>query len=223
MNANTTIIKYFTLIELLIVAAIIAILISLLLPALKTAQAQGKSAGCRNNLKNLGTAGSMYANDYDDYVITHYENYAWEKLVAPYLGYKTYIKPSKNTNTAYVCPENPEGGFYGNYPSYGYHKGFTTLFNGGWSLASCKISQVKFPAYKFFLADSNHEIITSSQFYPSFVDTSGYVCLRHPGKKTNFNFMDGHIDGYGAPPIPTSSNPSEAGKWMKYDASPPDI
>jgi len=55
--------KYFTLIELLIVIAIIAILASMLLPALNQARERGKCVSCVGNLKSLGMTVSMYAAD----------------------------------------------------------------------------------------------------------------------------------------------------------------
>lgn len=57
--------KKFTLIELLVVIAIIAILAAILLPALQSARERGKSGSCINNLKQLGSAMNLYAEDHN--------------------------------------------------------------------------------------------------------------------------------------------------------------
>jgi prepilin-type N-terminal cleavage/methylation domain-containing protein/prepilin-type processing-associated H-X9-DG protein len=94
MHASSRCIKLhhgFTLIELLVVISIISILISILLPALGKARQSAKAMGCLNQLRTIGQAVHMYANDNDDYVpgwlnsLTNTSaNYRWVSVLMPY-------------------------------------------------------------------------------------------------------------------------------------------
>jgi prepilin-type N-terminal cleavage/methylation domain-containing protein/prepilin-type processing-associated H-X9-DG protein len=61
--------KGFTLIELLVVIAIIAILAAILFPVFAQAREAARKASCSSNLKQIGYAWLMYAQDYDEVTV----------------------------------------------------------------------------------------------------------------------------------------------------------
>jgi prepilin-type N-terminal cleavage/methylation domain-containing protein len=58
--------RAFTLIELLVVIGIIAILVALLIPVIGAAKERGRRAKCLSNLKQVGIALQLYADDHGD-------------------------------------------------------------------------------------------------------------------------------------------------------------
>ena len=62
----------FTLIEVLVVIAIIAVLAALLLPTLANAKTKAQGIGCANNIKQLSLAWSMYADENEDLLVNNH-------------------------------------------------------------------------------------------------------------------------------------------------------
>jgi len=89
--------KKFTLIELLIVVAIIGILASLLLPSLGRARNKAKDAVCLSNQRQIGILVQSYVLANDDILPNHR------------IGNKSYIEfiEDEPTEDLYLCPRNP--------------------------------------------------------------------------------------------------------------------
>ncbi|OQA88995.1 MAG: hypothetical protein BWY31_00180 [Lentisphaerae bacterium ADurb.Bin242] len=103
----------FTLVELLIVIAIIAILTSLLLPALKRAQDTARDISCRNNLKTSGNIVTLYASDFNGWFPQGGLIYHWLWIPVRYVTGKEFANGSSSNATdyarmkPYACPLIP--------------------------------------------------------------------------------------------------------------------
>ena len=94
----------FTLIELLVVIAIIAILAAILFPVFARAREKARQASCTSNLKQIGLATIMYAQDYDE-VLPPILLESGSQMYAVNEALNAYVKNEQ----LWICPSDRRG------------------------------------------------------------------------------------------------------------------
>jgi prepilin-type N-terminal cleavage/methylation domain-containing protein len=102
--------RAFTLIELLMVIAIIAILAAILLPVLNNATSSAKRTQCSNNVRQINVAIHMYADDHGD-EFPYSSNglyYSYKLSIMAYANQASSTNVGSFTNQAlFTCPSDP--------------------------------------------------------------------------------------------------------------------
>jgi len=199
----------FTLIELLVVVAIISLLAAILFPVFSRARENARRASCMSNMKQIGLAFMMYAQDYDEKLPDSYANDNWQEPLFPYLKNAQILRcPStpKEPSDSHVSSSKP---FDYRWPTYAIdgHGNNGMLRTNGLPLAA-----IDEPSVTWLLVESKN-----ADYYESRGYGMSYVKLyekseanvysetdvdfeRHLGG-SNITYADGHV------------------KWLKKGAS----
>ena len=198
----------FTLIELLIVIAVVATLAGLLLSVFARVQAGSRSIQCVSNLRQWGVALNLYANDHDGSYprrgqgvqpLTQLQHpgddpsHDWFNVLPPYagqLGLQDAVNagraPRPGDHSIFVCPAaaaSTAGPYYLPYAM--------NMYLSPWIRPQPhNRSQIDQPARLVFLADGP---VSWSSAVPSSLGYS--VQARHSGR-ANLCFVDGHVASF---------------------------
>lgn len=206
----------FTLIELLVVIAIIAILAAILFPVFARAREAARATACKSNLKQLGTAMSMYVQDYDENMPFNYhyltgggQLWWWEDDIQPYVkNWGAFQCPSRSPHLAYDY-QRPVGspllisdykapaiGDWANAPWAG---GVSAMVScGGGACAPRAIAAIDDVSGTFLIVDSGSFELWSSAHVDACAAAGQSGCSVPPGneKRHNNGFNAAYVDGH---------------------------
>jgi prepilin-type N-terminal cleavage/methylation domain-containing protein/prepilin-type processing-associated H-X9-DG protein len=168
----------FSLVELLVVLAIIAILAALLFPVFATARGKAAQAVCLANLQQIGMALELYAQDFDQCLPDEYV--PWRG------GYPDVVQPYLRDYRVFVCPQQSEA----THVSYGLPE-WNASAARYWGVV--RLTQVGSPAEAILLAENTTSwYSTRDPAHSVFFPPDGNVAwTRHAGG-ANYLFLDGH-------------------------------
>lgn len=222
----------FTLIELLVVIAIIALLAAILFPVFSRARESARGAQCQSNLKQIGAASLMYAQDWDGVLpISNTDGKLWDYQLMSYLNYESNISEAnkRNNYSIFHCPSGNANHAYVAYRSRGYsYNQYIGLLLLGANNDTAILASIETPSNTLLAIDSINSGYGAEEriegfTFPgktnhAFVSTTGElknVCYRHH-ERANVLFTDGHVKSCAKGPYSTTySQWRPAGvKWV---------
>ena len=193
----------FTLIELMIVVAIIGILAGLMTGVVGYVQNSAKRNQCLNNLRQWGGAMSLYLDEHRSRTFPTYmkaegagEADLWWNALPPYL--------EKGSKPPFTCPCDEtvgeaaeDGDVFDNkdYRSYSINPWVHDGRNKAPRTKRLRDSQLKFPSAFVVMFEGPQSVTNNLETADDVGDSlAGYADFRRHGRSTNALFADGHAE-----------------------------
>lgn len=196
----------FSLIELLIVIAIIVILVGMLLPALNAARDKARAISCTSNQKQLGTYMQMYVDDNQGCLPIPYKvdslepaamtllwSYITKKAITRSFQFLDMVNGLyKPALACFECPAVTEAFDVKTVGNQHIGENFFMISGGNYYKNNRWISRLKRPSERLLYADMKASTGYVDQVAPP-AYTQGTISYRHPGLTANQTFADGHV------------------------------
>lgn len=190
----------FTLVELLVVVAVLAILLSLLLPGLSSARQSVLRTHCANNLRQTSIGLNSYSDDSNGFYPLGYNSSGvrgvdryWCDLLKGYVNANPGSGFPYYKNTIFECKADTDRVLGGTeITSYLYLSVFLTYY----STSDIALSKVKLPSTTGIITDGWCTAMTPGSAVADVEkarDTAKCMRMRHAGG-ANILFFDGHAD-----------------------------
>ena len=208
LHFRTDSVAAFTLVELLVVIAVVAILIAMLFPAVGRARASAEQVACSSNMRQLFTVAALYAADNNGAIPPGRAGWSstqyWPWIYSAQMGQNYVTTPPRppRLDTPFVCKSAYRMGSYFNYAglmcTYSVIAGIApSLVNANWSGVQRPFAALPNPATTSFMVDGG-----GGSFCYSFYTAPTFV-YPHNGKM-NVLFCDGHMEVRTKAEIPTA-------------------